>query len=222
MQNVFATKTPISKDQQSQLAKPHGEKAIEVGEHLFNGNAEVIDQLVSKIKYNPNLSILDVGVGPGYSLIKLADKFPDATMIGVDPSPEMIQLARSKITKLDNTKIKLILGETPNLPLDHNKFDYALVANVIYFWDDPIKHLKEINRILKQNGSILIYFTDKESLSERINEDDGIFKMYHPDQIANFLLSSGFGNINITKILRKIGQTGLIVKGDKIVNLINN
>lgn len=215
MQNVFTTKTPISKDQQSQLAKPHGEKAIEVGEHLFNGNAEVIDQLISKIKHHPNLSILDVGVGPGYSLIKLADKFPDATTIGVDPSPEMIQLASSKITKLDNSKIKLILGETPNLPLDHNKFDYALVANVIYFWDYPETHLSEIYRILKPRGSILIYFTAKESLSERINESDGVFRMYEPGQVLEMLSTTRFTNINCTKVYRKIGQTGYIITGIK-------
>lgn len=215
MQNVFVTKTPISKEQQTQLAKPHGEKAIEVGEHLFTGNSEVIDQLIDKIVYNPDLSIIDIGVGPGYSLIKIAEKFPEAKVIGVDPSLEMIQFARLKIGKINNPNVKLIVGETPNLPLDSGQYSYALLANVIYFWDDPLKHLIEINRILKQNGSILIYFTAKESLSERINEADGVFKMYNPDQVTEMLLASGYKNVTCTTILRKIGQTGYIITGIK-------
>lgn len=215
MQNVFVTKTPISKEQQTQLAKPHGIKAIEVGEHLFTGNSEVIDQLIDKIVYNPDLSIIDIGVGPGYSLIKIAEKFPEAKVIGADPSPEMVQFARLKIGKINNPNVKLIVGETPNLPLDSGQYNYALLANVIYFWDDPLKHLIEINRILKKNGSILIYFTAKESLSERINEADGVFKMYNPDQVTEMLLASGYKNVTCSKIHRKIGQTGYIITGIK-------
>lgn len=215
MQNIFKTKTPITIDQQAQLAKPHGAKANEVGEHLFTGNSEVIDQLIDKIDYKPNLSIIDIGVGPGYSLIKIAEKFPDAKITGVDPSPEMIQLAESKIRGIHNPNVDLIVGETPNLQLDSNLYSYALLANVIYFWDDPLKHLIEINRILKQDGSILIYFTSKESLSERINEADGVFKMYSPDQVTEMLLDTGYKNIICTKIQRKIGQTGYIITGKK-------
>ena len=145
------------------------------------------------------------------SIIRIEEKFPDAKIVGIDPSPEMIKLAKSKIGNSTNPNIKLMIGETPNLPLESESFDYALLANVIYFWDDPCKHLIEISRILKQNGSILIYFTDKESLSERINEADGVFKMYNPDQVSEMLLSTGFKNINCTKIYRKIGQTGYII-----------
>lgn len=215
MQNIFTTKDPISKDHQAQLARPHGSKANEVGEHLFTGNAEVIDQLIDQIAYKPELSIIDIGVGPGYSIIRIEEKFPDAKIVGIDPSPEMIKLAKSKIGNSTNPNIKLMIGETPNLPLESESFDYALLANVIYFWDDPCKHLIEISRILKQNGSILIYFTDKESLSERINEADGVFKMYNPDQVSEMLLSTGFKNINCTKIYRKIGQTGYIITSNK-------
>jgi len=217
MKNIFITKTPITIDQQSQLAKPHGDGALEVGEHLFKGNAEVIDQLISEIAYKSNLKIIDIGCGPGYSLIKLALKFPDAFLTGVDPSPEMIQLAKGKVVKekLENKNIELITGETPHLQCEDSTYDYSLLANVLYFWHEPIKHLREIFRINKKDGHILMYITSKKSLSERINEEDGIFHMYEIHQVSNMLKDAGFHNIESKVIKRKIGQTGYIIKAKK-------
>ena len=44
-------------------------------------------------KYHPRGTIVDVGCGPGYLVVLIAGEFPDAQVIGVDISEEMIESA---------------------------------------------------------------------------------------------------------------------------------
>ena len=51
--------------------------------------------LVARIAAGSPKSVVDLGCGPGQLTASLADRWPDASIIGVDSSPEMIERAAS-------------------------------------------------------------------------------------------------------------------------------
>ncbi|MBN1388910.1 MAG: class I SAM-dependent methyltransferase, partial [Bacteroidales bacterium] len=94
---------------------------------------------------------VEIGVGSGL--------FASALGIeeGCDPSETMRKEAISRgINAIDCIAEKL--------PYDDNSFDYAILVTTICFVDDPSMTLKEINRILKPRGKLIIGYVDSESI----------------------------------------------------------
>jgi ubiquinone/menaquinone biosynthesis C-methylase UbiE len=61
-------------------------------------------------------------------------------------------------------KLKLQLGSSDNLPFADNSFDKVFCINVVYFWDEPQKHLQEVYRVLKPGGKFYATIRTKESM----------------------------------------------------------
>jgi len=77
----------------------------------------------------------------------------------------MFSQATEKNTEaIANGKLKLQLGNSDNLPFPDNSFDKIFCINVIYFWDNPKKHLLEIQRVLKPGGRFYATVRTKESM----------------------------------------------------------
>lgn len=218
MQDVFKSSEKISTDVQKQLGFPSGKKGIIIGKQLYKGNAFVIDESIRHIKTRNGIKICDIGCGPGYSLNKLSGKIKDGEIVGVDPSDEMCKMAEEYNKEaISSGLVKVIKGKTPNLPLDENYFDYVLLSNVVYFWKKQhlAKHFSELNRILKNEGKLIIYMTDRLSLLERIDESNGIFNMYPIQVIINVLSDTGFRVMDRGKFDRKIKEKGYIITASK-------
>ncbi len=93
---------------------------------------------------------VEIGVGSGL--------FASALCIdeGCDPSENMLKKAESR-------GIKAIYGIAEDLPYEDKSFDFALLVTTICFVDDPEKCIREINRILKPRGELIIGFVDSDS-----------------------------------------------------------
>jgi ubiquinone/menaquinone biosynthesis C-methylase UbiE len=80
---------------------------------------------------------------------------------------------------------------------DDTAFDKICTANTIYFWPDIGSTLKEILRILKQGGKLIIGFADKAQLEKKSLSVD-VFKFYSKDEVKNLLINAGFsGGVDI-------------------------
>lgn len=62
-------------------------------------------------------------------------------------------------------KLNLQLGSSDNLPFGNDSFDKVFCINVIYFWDQPEKHLSEVHRVLKPSGQFFAAIRSKETFS---------------------------------------------------------
>ncbi|MEM9078882.1 MAG: class I SAM-dependent methyltransferase, partial [Bacteroidota bacterium] len=65
--------------------------------------------LPALLRISPEKSLLAVGCGTGTELSALKDVDDTWSILGVDPSPEMIQIAQKKLKLYDN--IELVVGE---------------------------------------------------------------------------------------------------------------
>jgi len=98
-----------------------------------------------------DLKVLDIGCGNGALLRQLSSKIDQG--IGVDVSANLLELAKSTNSSLQNLDFKLIDG--PNLPFEANRFDVVISMLSFRYLDwDPI--MAEISRVLKEEGKLLV------------------------------------------------------------------
>ena len=100
--------------------------------------------------------VLDVACGTADSTIALA-KAGVPRVTGVDISEGMLKVGEKKIEELNlNSVISLKVEDCENLSFNDNTFDAAFIAFGIRNFEDKKKGLKELHRVLKPNGLLLI------------------------------------------------------------------
>lgn len=104
----------------------------------------------------PNSQVLDMACGTADSTIALA-KAGVPRVTGVDISEGMLKVGEKKIEELNlNSVISLKVEDCENLSFEDNTFDAAFIAFGIRNFEDKKKGLKELHRVLKPNGHLLI------------------------------------------------------------------
>lgn len=108
------------------------------------------------ISLKPKL-ILDVATGTGDFAIECAKLLDPEKIIGVDISEGMMKFGREKIRKLNlEGKIELKLGDAETLDFADNTFDAITVGFGVRNFENLEKGLKNLSRILKPGGSLII------------------------------------------------------------------
>ncbi|MEW5922542.1 MAG: bifunctional demethylmenaquinone methyltransferase/2-methoxy-6-polyprenyl-1,4-benzoquinol methylase UbiE [Candidatus Zixiibacteriota bacterium] len=101
--------------------------------------------------------VLDVATGTGDLAIAMARKRPSLSVTGVDFVQAMMALAISKTERAGLTsQIDFIAGDAMQLPLGENRFDAATVAFGFRNIPDRIGALREMSRVVKPGGKILV------------------------------------------------------------------
>src|SRR5688572_13175843 len=117
----------------------------------YLGRRRIIQCLVEKIRTtlnNSNPRILDVGCGTGANLKMLAAY---GRAEGVDVSPQAVDFCRER--GLDSVK----LGAIEDLPYESGSFDLVTALDVIEHLDDDVAGLKEVRRVLRRDGRLLVF-----------------------------------------------------------------
>ena len=104
-----------------------------------------------------NPFILDVACGTADSTIKIAEKIENAKVFGIDISSKMLEIGKEKVEKLGlNDRISLSNSYAENITFEEGIFDAAMVAFGVRNFSDREQGLKEILRVLKPEGTIVI------------------------------------------------------------------
>jgi len=100
--------------------------------------------------------VLDIATGTGEVAIETVGKL-DASVIGIDPSAQMLGIAKTKCGSLKfRDKIALVQGFAEDLPFRNGSFDAITIAFGIRNTVDPLRSLNEMNRVLKPGGKVAI------------------------------------------------------------------
>jgi demethylmenaquinone methyltransferase/2-methoxy-6-polyprenyl-1,4-benzoquinol methylase len=100
--------------------------------------------------------ILDVATGTGDFAIQSLTLNPDK-VIGIDISEGMLAQGRIKLEEKQLAgKVELLSGDSENIPFPENKFDAVTVAFGVRNFEDLVAGLREIHRVLKPHGKVVI------------------------------------------------------------------
>jgi demethylmenaquinone methyltransferase / 2-methoxy-6-polyprenyl-1,4-benzoquinol methylase len=113
-------------------------------------------KLISLLSLKHPQHILDVATGTGDLAIALA-KLKPMKITGIDIAVKMLDIAREKVTrrKLENI-ISFRPGDAEKIPFSDGSFDAVTVAFGVRNYEDLLRGLKEMHRVLKPGGSMMI------------------------------------------------------------------
>jgi len=97
--------------------------------------------------------VLDIGIGSGLN-IPFYDKSKIKYLYGLDPSKELIEMARP-LANLNQIEIEFLECGAENIPLLDNSIDTVLITYTMCTIQDVILSNSEIKRVLKDNGKLL-------------------------------------------------------------------
>lgn len=114
-------------------------------------------KLIDLLNPKDNESILEFGFGTGQNIILAYKRNSKTKFTGVDIDPKVKQIADNKKDKLGMT-LNLDLYDGKTFPYADNSFDKVFSSLVFHHLDKKTKlsSLKEIYRVLKPNGQIII------------------------------------------------------------------
>ena len=142
-------------------------------------------------------SILDFGCGIGNTVRLLARAFPKTVVTGVDPSQEIIEVARER-SSTDARRCRFVVQEETHLPFPDESFDVGFTSNVLHHIPrrDHLSWIRELRRVIRPNGMILLFehnpFNPLTRRSVRLCEFDKGVELLRPSYIRDLLRGGGF------------------------------
>ena len=96
--------------------------------------------------------VLDVGTGTGAGALRLAQRFPQADVVGVDLAGAMLEQARRNVPPELRERVRFERADASALPYGDGSFELVTHANMIPFFD-------EVARALASGGSAVFAFS---------------------------------------------------------------
>ncbi len=158
-------------------------------------------ETISRLALRPADRVLDVGCGTGELLSRLAAKHPEVTLAGLDPVPEMLAMAKAKLS----AKVDLRVGWANALPWPDASFDIVVSCNMFHYITHPIAAVREMDRVLVPGGRLLITDWCDDYLMCRMCTaylrlmSKAHFKTYREDECAALLREAGHAQPRIER-----------------------
>jgi trans-aconitate 2-methyltransferase len=174
-------------------------------------------ELIAKIGLKGREAVLDIGCGDGKITAEISKELPDGSIIGVDNSMEMIDLASKNFPCESYKNISFKLCDAKEL-FFCNEFDMVFSNATLHWVKNHTPVLQGIKKALKKNGKLLIQMGGKGNAREIIEVVDSIkskleweeyfmdfefpYSFFGSDEYKILLYNAGF-KINYIKLINK-------------------
>ena len=200
------------------------------GKDMFKWLAPVSDQLIRSAGIRIGQTVLDVATGTGQPALTIAKIIgPNGKVIGVDLSPEMLEVAKEEAASQGLTNavaFQVVKDESLSIFSD-STFDSVICRNGLMFMPDPVKALKAFLRVLKPGGkaSVTVWGSPDKSpvmgvlmntISKHVPDmkqpaqagtPGGPFSIPSIDMLRDYFLKAGFSDFNAEKNEVTVAQT---------------
>lgn len=181
-----------------QLRKPDGKAGTRTGQLMNRSNSFMYAFTLELMKLREGETILEIGFGNGLFFDKITAQAPGLSLYGIDYSPQMVKEAGITNERLINQgSLKLVSGNSDALPWPEHFFDKIYCINVIYFWEEPLRHLQEIKRVLKPGGRFYATCRSKDNMAQ-LPFTAFNFTTYNPEEWTDQLKKAGLNPVEIT------------------------
>lgn len=180
--------------------------------------------LVSEVNPQKGEKILEFGFGTGSNLLLIKKQNADIDLTGLDIDPKVKAITAYKLVK-NNLHLPLDLYNGGTFPYTDNQFDKVYSCLVFHQLDadTKLKCLKEIKRILKPNGSLIVADWGKAA-NKLMRLNFGLVQILDGFKTTNdnvkglmpeFITQAGFQNVQISQSINTVIGTFSYFKATK-------
>lgn len=120
-------------------------------------HSSVTDWGLSHVSIERQFTILDVGCGGGRTIDKLATLASAGKVYGIDISNQSVAVSRTTNAKwIEAGRVDIQQAPVSKLPFPDGTFDLVTAVETHYYWPDPVADMREILRVLKAGGRLLL------------------------------------------------------------------
>jgi len=189
-----------------QFKRPTGRRGRLVAALMNRGHKPLTLWGLTHVNIEPDYVILDVGCGGGKTVSRLAQKAPRGKVFGIDYSADMVEYSKKVNKKLiAENRVEIVEGSVDKMDFSDDFFDLVTAIETYYFWPSFSDALKEIKRVLKPDGKLLI-------VNEMVK--DGVYdikcaktikkaqvRLLSLEETKNIMQSVGFADVQLfTKV----------------------
>lgn len=127
--------------------------------------------------------ILEVGSGPGFVTELLFKGFNDIKVTSIDIDGNLINVAKERLGNSYEGRLEFVETYVEETPFEDNTFDIAICRLVFQHLSKPMDAAKEIHRVLKPGGKIII-----------LDVDNGMWGTTYPENNFLNMLNEGVGS----------------------------
>jgi SAM-dependent methyltransferase len=147
-------------------------------------------------------SVLDIGCGGGLTISKIAALADLGTTYGVDYSRASVASSKSlNRTGIESGKVVVQNAPVSQLPFSGDSFDVVTAIETHYYWPDLSGDIREILRVLKPGGSLLVV-AETFRKGEAVTINQIAMKplggaLLSPDDHRDWLLEGGYTDVQV-------------------------
>ena len=178
--------------------KPEGKLGDKLIDNMNENHEGLAQWSLSHLDISKEDFILDIGCGGGVNVERFL-KMTENKVFGLDYSKLAVErsVGLNRLA-IDEGRCEIIQGSVSDLPFESDTFDIATAFETVYFWPDFVNDLKEIHRVLKDDGIVFIanealpkdYDVRQKHIIELLD-----MNIYSQSELEQSLQKAGFSNI---------------------------
>jgi len=196
-----------------QLRNPTGRAGRWIGSLMSLINRQPNLLAIEALQVSQSSSVLELGIGSGWAVERLARLAAHGRIWGIDQSADMLTAASRRIgAAAQRERISLARARFGSLPFPSASFDRVLAVNVAYFFDSDGRDLREARRVLRPGGRMVIYISDRATLANWPFAREDTHRSYDADELVKAIKHGGFAaeEIEMVAVGLPLGVSGLL------------
>ncbi|MCP3857497.1 MAG: class I SAM-dependent methyltransferase [Actinomycetia bacterium] len=166
------------------------------------------DAVLRRLDGNSPSTIVDLGCGTGQLSARLIERFPHATIAGIDFSAGMLAEAAQRLSADPSHPYALLRADAEKLPLAPSSIDAVVCTESFHWYHHQAETLEGLAEVLRPDGRLIIasiatLTSRAESLIRGITAPSGrTIRALAPHQMRRLLRQSGFEVLHQQRIPR--------------------
>lgn len=176
-----------------QHRQPEGLLGRLIGLQMAQASRQANYWAISLLDLQATDQVLEVGFGPGQAIQEASRIVSQGRVAGVDFSETMLEQARRRNARgIAAGRVDLRLGDIACLHYGDDTFDKAFAVNLLYFLPEPLSDLRELWRVMKPGGRVVLFLVAKEAMEKLPFVRGEVFRLYSGPQVVEWMQQAGF------------------------------